>query len=75
MQRYRLGLLVGGVDKELGLGFLLPLRHTLHRLRRCIQDVQKLLCQGGDVNTQARPEHEMLVMRSQHVGPETSTQS
>lgn len=62
MQRYRFGLLVGGVDKELGFCFLLPLRYTLHRLGRCIQDVEDLLCQGCDVNSQARPKNARLVM-------------
>lgn len=50
MQGYRFGLLVGGVNKELGFRFLLPLRYTLPRISRCIQDVKNLLCQGCDVN-------------------------
>lgn len=52
MQRDGFGLLVGGVEKELGLCFLLPL---WHRIRGCVQDVINFLCQGCDVIRQVLP--------------------
>lgn len=64
MQRYRFGLLVGGVQKELGFCFLLPLRYRQNRISRCIQDVKNLLCQGCDVNREALPENDIKVTHS-----------
>lgn len=53
VQSDRLGLLIGGVDKELGFLPLLPLRCAWCRISRCIQNVKNLLGQGCDVNRQA----------------------
>ena len=55
VQSDRLGLLVGGVDEELGFLYLLPLRCPGWRVSRCPQDVVDLLGQGCDVNRQRHP--------------------
>ncbi len=55
VQSDRLCLLVGGVDKELGLLSALPHRCAWYRISRCTQDVKHLLGQSCDVSRQALP--------------------
>lgn len=65
MQRYRFGLLVGGVQEKLGFCFLPPLRCGQHRVSRCVQDVKNLLCQSCDVNREALPKMKQMQCTAQ----------
>ena len=51
----RLGLLVGGVNKELGLLSLFPFWCARCRVSRIAQYVKNFFCQGRDVNRQTLP--------------------
>lgn len=66
----RLGLLVGGVDKE--MRFLrLPLGGARHRIGGCSKNVQHLLGQGCDVHRQAVPMWRKKILE---FGPRPSNQ-
>ena len=68
VQRDRLGLLVGGVDKELGFLSPLPLRCAGCRISWCIQDFINLLGQGCDVNRQTLPVWRDIIFNHVKVG-------